>query len=316
MTAETRPEGDDHREALRLRLAAELRDDLVERAVSLPPGSDPAPVHVAHLCRLQGVSSSQIARMAAADPGFAATLLRIANSTASAGSFPISDLQTAVTRLGTRMVGMLAVAAPTLRLLATPQGELSDVRREIYSHSIRVGVVAREIAPGSIHAETALAAGLVHNVGLGVLSLHAPVGLRRVLAASAPGLPLWALEGEVFGFSHAELGGLLAREWRYPDFLVGAIEEHDAEEPESPLAALVQVADLLVRESGVGVEPPMEIRTEVARMARLVPDQVYERTRWLLSVAPERTEAEAALRPDELSAVQLIRAFDELERAA
>jgi HD-like signal output (HDOD) protein len=254
--------------------------------------------------------------MAAADPSFAATLLRIANSAASASRYPIADLQTAVTRLGTRMVGMLAVAAPTLRLLAAPEDELSDVRREIHRHSIRVGVVAREIAPGSIHAETALAAGLVHNVGLGVLSLYAPVGLRRTLAASAPGLPLWALEREVFGFSHAELGGLLAREWRYPDFLVGAIEEHDAEEPASPLAALVQVADLLVRESGVGIEPPMEIRPEVARMARLVPEQAYQRTRWLLSVGSDGGQEEQTLRPDELSAVQLIRAFDQLERAA
>jgi HD-like signal output (HDOD) protein len=258
---------------------------------------------------------AQIARLAAADPGFAASLLRIASTSPPGRPGPVPDLPAAVARLGTRMVGMLAFAAPALRLLDAPDDELWEVRREIHRHAIRVGVVAREITPGSIQPEIALAAGLVHNVGLGMLSLDAPVGLRRALAAAAPGLPLWALEQEVFGFRHAELGGRLARQWRYPDYLVAAIEEHDAEMPSSPLAALIQVADLLVRERGVGVEPVMEIDPAVARMARLVPEQAYARTRWLLAV--DRGGArDRELRPDELSAVRLIRAFDRLERAA
>jgi HD-like signal output (HDOD) protein len=291
-----------------------LRDELVERTVSRPLGA-PTLVRLARLCQLRGASVAQIARLAAADPDFTASLLRIASTAPPGRPGPVADLPAAVARLGTRMVGMLAFAAPALRLLDAPEDELWEVRREIHRHAIRVGVVAREITPGSIQPEIALAAGLVHNVGLGMLSLDAPVGLRRALAAAAPGLPLWALEQEVFGFGHAELGGRLAREWRYPDYLVAAIEEHDAEMPSSPLAALIQVADLLVRERGVGVEPAMDIDPAVARMARIVPEQASARTRWLLAV--DRGGArDRELRPDELSAVQLIRAFDRLERAA
>ena len=181
----------------------------------------------------------------------------------------ITNLPAAVTRLGTRMVRMLAVTAPTLRLLAAEDGDLVAVRREIRRHSIRVGVLARELAPPSIYAETALAAGLVHNVGLGVLSLYGKVGLRRTVELATPERPFGEVEPDVFGFTHAELGGLLGRAWTYPDALVIAIGEHDQETPSTPLAALVAVADLLVRENGVGIEPPCEVGVRLARRAGL-----------------------------------------------
>lgn len=316
MNEHTQSEIEEFGAELRARLSGELRNSLIDRAISLPLGSQPALARVAYLCQLPRVSISEIARAAAADPSFAATLLRVSNSAASASRFPISDLPTAVTRLGTRMVGTLALAAPTLRLLSAPEDELVAVRRELHRHSIRVGVVARELAPPSIHGETALAAGLVHNVGLGVLSLYAPVGLRRVLTTASPVLPTAVVEEQVFGFTHAQLGGTLAQAWKYPPFLVTAIEEHDRAEPSSALAALVSVADLLVRESGVGVEPPIPLSTTVANLARLVPETARARARWLLAVDPEAEPGRDGTRAEDVSAARLIRAFDELDVAA
>jgi HD-like signal output (HDOD) protein len=301
---------------LRARLSRGLLDSLVDKAVTLPMGSQPALARVASLCQYGSSSIAQIATAAAADPSFAATLLRIANSAASAPRWRVENLPTAITRLGTRMVGTLAIAAPTLRLLRAPEDELNEARREIHRHAIRVGVVARELAPPSIHPETALAAGLVHNLGLGVLSLYAKVGLRRVLELAAQGTPLSVTEPEVFGFTHAELGGMLAREWSYPEFLVVAVEEHDSPSPSSPLAALVQVADLLVREAGVGVEPPVEVDADVARHARLITYDARARAESLLHLDPNDEEAVGQARPDELSGARLIQVLDELQAVA
>ena len=301
---------------LRARLSRELRDSLVEKAVTLPMGSQPALVRVASLCQYGASSVARIATAAAADPSFAATLLRIANSAASAPRWRVENLPAAITRLGTRMVGTLAVAAPTLRLLRAPDDELNVARREIHRHAIRVGVVARELSPPSIHPETALAAGLVHNLGLGVLSLYAKVGLRRAIELAAEGTPLSETEPEIFGFTHAELGGMLAREWSYPEFLVVAIEEHDSPEPSSPLAALVQVADLLVRESGIGVEPPLEIDPAVARHARLIIYDARARAEALLTLDPGDDSAVVQARPDDLSGARLIKVLEELQAVA
>lgn len=301
---------------LRARLSRSLRDSLVEKAVTLPMGSQPALARVASLCQYGSSSIAKIATAAAADPSFAATLLRIANSAASAPRWRVENLPAAITRLGTRMVGTLAIAAPTLRLLRAPEDDLHAARREIHRHAIRVGVVARELAPPSIHPETALAAGLVHNLGLGVLSLYAKVGLRRILELAGRGAPLAVTEPEVFGFTHAELGGMLAREWSYPEFLVVAIEEHDASAPSSPLAALVQVADLLVREAGVGVEPPLPIDPAVARQARLIVYDARARAASLLALDPSDEEAAGSAPPDDLSGARLIQVLDELQAVA
>jgi HD-like signal output (HDOD) protein len=301
---------------LRARLARDLRDRFVSRAIALPLGSQEALARVAYLCRLQGSTRAEIARAAAADASFAASLLRISNSVASAGRYPITNLPAAVTRLGTRMVRMLAVTAPTLRLLAAEDDGLVAERREIHRHSIRVGVLARELAPPSIYAETALAAGLVHNVGLGVLTLYGNVGLRRTIELATPERSFGEIEPDVFGFTHAELGGLLARAWKYPDALVIAIAEHDHEMPSSPLAALIAVSDLLVRESGIGIEPQCKVGVRLARRAGLDLDRAREKAQQLLQLDENgKQDARHGARPD-CSGADLIRAFDNLQLTA
>jgi HD-like signal output (HDOD) protein len=300
---------------LRERLAVELRNGFVSRALELPLGSQEALARVAYLCRLRGATRTEIARAAAGDAGFAATLLRIANSAASASRYPITDLPEAVTRLGTRMVGMLAVTAPALRLLRTENDELVAVRRAIHRHSVRVGVVARELAPPSIYAETALAAGLVHNVGLSVISLFGKAGLCRTMELATPERPFGEIEPEVFGFTHAELGQMLGRAWKYPDALVIAIGEHDREMPPTPLASLVAVADLLVRESGVGIEPPLDVGVRLARRAGLDLDRARMKAQLLLQLDADAAPRSERHVQDDLSAGDLIGAFDDLELA-
>jgi HD-like signal output (HDOD) protein len=307
---------DDVRTQLRARLVGELRAGLVERALSLPLGSQEALTRVANLCHLRGASMSEIARISALDEGFAATLLRLSNSAASASRTPISDLTTAVTRLGTRMVGMLAVALPAMRLLAMPEDELADVRKEIHRHTIRVGVICQELAPPSIHKETALTAGLVHNVGLGILSLYARAGLRRALGVSGEGVDFAALEREIFGFTHAELGGIVAKAWNFPEYLVLAIQEHDSPVPESPLGALVHVSDQLVRECGYGIEPVGEIPQSVARRAGVIPEDARARTVALLHRGADLDAGIDEPGAADHQGLQMLRALDELDLAA
>lgn len=119
---------------------------------------------------------------------------------------------------------------------------------------MRTAVLARAIAPAGVHPDRALSAGLVHNLGLSVLSLHARSGFRKLLDAAAEGEQLPEAERRLFGFTHAQLGATLARQWSFPDSIVEVIETHDAPLPPSQLAALVQLADLLARKAGWGVE--------------------------------------------------------------
>lgn len=274
---------------LRVRLITELRERLLEQALSLPLGNQAALGRVAELCRTETATAQEIAGTASLDEGLATTLLRVANSAALGGAAHIDDLPTAVTRLGFRFVECLALSAPCLRLLAAPSDGLEDARLALHQHAVRTGVLARAIAPGGIHPDRALSAGLVHNLGLSILSLHARSGFRKLLDAASEGEQFPEVERRLFGFTHAELGALLARQWSFPDSIVMAIEGHDAPTPPSQLAALVQVADLLVREAGWGVEPPAPVSQAAATAAGV--DLAEARASAATTLASDRADA-------------------------
>lgn len=244
-------------------------DRLLEQSESLPLGNRAALARVAALCSDAAASAEGVALEAARDEGFAALLIRLANSAHSGSVTRVSELRTAVARLGLRLVQSLAVAAPGLRLLEGPNDGLQDARLTLHRHAVRTGLAARMLAPDSVDPEDALAAGLLHNIGLNLVSLCASDLFRVALDAAAAGQQLRDVEEIVLGWTHAELGAQLAGRWSYPVSLSKAILEHDIEEPTTTLAAVVHVADRLVRQAGVGIEAPIEPSTTALDLAHI-----------------------------------------------
>jgi HD-like signal output (HDOD) protein len=233
----------------------EFRAELIQRALALPVGNLAALGRVAALCEDENSSPADVAREAVEDEAFAALLLRQANSAASYAASRIGDVPAAVTRLGLKRVHALALGTPGLRMLHQPADGLDWARQELHRHATCVGLVARELAGPGVDPERALAAGLLHNLGLYVISAYAPAEFGYLLDAGSRREQFWEAEDWIFGFSHAELGASLAERWSYPLDLVVAIRDHDSPRPETALTALVQAADVLVLECGAGIEP-------------------------------------------------------------
>ncbi len=238
-------------------------EELVERALALPVGDPASLLRVAELCEQTSSTPQLLALEAGHDEAFSALLLRAANSAASYSATRVADLPTAITRLGYQRVAALALASPGLRLLHGPADGLEGARHELHRHAIRVGLAARALAPEGVDHERALAAGLLHNLGLNVIAANAPDELRYLLEAPSRDEQFWEAEDWIFGFSHADLGALLAERWSYPLDLVVAIRDHDSPTPQTSLGALVQVCDVLVRRAGVGIEPERELPRHV-----------------------------------------------------
>jgi HD-like signal output (HDOD) protein len=257
---------------------------LLERSDTLALGNRAALVRIVALCDEDSATPSGIALEAARDEGFAALLMRLANSADSGSVTRVSELTTAVVRLGLRLVQGLALAAPGLRLLSGPNDGLGSARVELHRHAVRTGLAARLLAPAGVEPEQALAAGLLHNIGLNVLSLCEP----QLFAAAVANIDSERAE---IGFTHAELGARLAERWSYPRALADAIHEHDSDAPTTQLAAVVHVADRLVRQAGIGVEPavdPTPAALELAGVASLT--EAQERLEPLLA-AQDRFDA-------------------------
>jgi len=240
----------------------DLRDRLVDQAAALPVANQATLFRVAELCRDPSTDARAIAAEAQHDEVFAATLLRLANSSWSASATAIADLNGAVARLGLRLVEHLALTTPGLRLAAAGPRRLAVELQLLHRHAVRTGLAARALARADINGDEALAAGLVHNLGLTILGVVEPTIFDVLLDAAARGRQLRDVEVEQLGFTHAELGGLLAERWRFPVGLVAVVTDHDGERP-SGMTAVVRLSDLLARDAGIGVEPPEPIPDEL-----------------------------------------------------
>ena len=257
---------------------------LLERSDALPLGNRAALARIVALCDEASATPAGIALEAARDEGFAALLMRLANSADSGSVTRVSELTTAVVRLGLRHVQGLALAAPGLRLLSGPNDGLGPARVELHRHAVRTGLAARLLAPVGVEPEHALAAGLLHNIGLNVLSLCEPQLFADVLSD----IPA---ERAKVGITHAEIGARLAERWSYPGALAEAIREHDSDTPTTRLGAVVHVADRLVRRAGTGVEPVVDPTLPALELARVANLPLAEARLEALLAAQDRFDA-------------------------
>ena len=102
--------------------------------------------------------------------------------------------------------------------------------------------------------EKAFTAGMLHNCGLLVVAENLPQSLLRVIAAARTHrAPLARFEREIYGATHAEIGGYLLGLWGLPASIVESVIFHSSASPDGPprrfgTLALVHVAQALVGE--------------------------------------------------------------------
>ena len=230
--------------------AAELLDRVV------PISNQETLLRVSQLCSDPNAEARDVVRFVELDQGLASLVLRLGNNAADPAADLVIDLPRAVSRVGLRLVGTMAATAVMLRMIeVAPRDAAAESRSRLHKHSIHTGVTARLIAPTAVNREQALAVGLLHNVGLFSISVSHPVSFQKLLDLNAEGVPFDEAEADLFELPHAEIGALLAQQWELPEAIATGIREHDAVTPTSPVSRTVKVADLLMRQSGYGIEP-------------------------------------------------------------
>ncbi len=145
-------------------LAAELSGGKVD----LPSFPDIA-LRVRQALADENVSADKVVRVVSSEPALAARLLQIANSAAlNFSGRAVTDLRTAVARLGFNMVrsAAIAFALSQLKKVDALRG-LEKPLEELWRRSAAVAatshVVARRLT--KVNPDTALLAGLLHGIG-------------------------------------------------------------------------------------------------------------------------------------------------------
>ncbi len=198
------------------------------------------------------ISAAHVAQIVGAEPVLSAQLLRMANSAAiRVGGNQITELHTAITRLGFSMVRNVAISVG-MRQLSQAQ-ELGGMPQEVealWKHSIFAAATSHALAKKltRINPDEAMLAGLLHDIGIFYILIRAKnypdlFADKEVLQ-------------DVIRQWHTEIGEAILASWEIPDEIQAAVKGHESFDRTSfgppDLTDVVIVANILAEQAKPG----------------------------------------------------------------
>lgn len=161
-----------------------------------------------------------------ADPSCSAALLTTANSPLFGVSSPIHSVDRAVLMMGLERTRSIALSL-VVRSFVLQFGSAPEYRR-IWEHSLAAAMFSEHLADlTGTTKDIAYTSALMHDIGriamLKTLGVPYTALLQQEHDTSES---LEAEESAAFGFSHSQVGFLLAKTWRFPESLQHRIMKH------------------------------------------------------------------------------------------
>jgi len=210
------------------------------------------------LIRSDSSLNSQIAEIIRKDPSLSTRILRMVNSVYFGLSARLNNIEEAVFFLGLRQIRELSLATPVIEEMEGFKLNTNLPWKELWKHSIGTAILTREIiasTPLRVDDDTDYLVGLLHNIGKVVMAYAFPNELVELMARRATTTAeICAVERDVIGWDHAQIGAHYLECHRLADEIVLAVRYHH--DPEAAprhrlFSAALQVADSLVRYSGI-----------------------------------------------------------------
>jgi HD-like signal output (HDOD) protein len=177
------------------------------------------------------------------DQALAARVLKVANSPYYGASRSISTLRDAVMFMGFDSIRSLIMTA-VLKGMFLNVG-LSE--KLLWEHAVGCGLAARTIGDeiDFQNKEEAYLAGLMHDVGKTALFLRSPAVMREIMQeVYNDGADFVEIEGQKLGFTHADVGGIIADKWRFATDIEDAIANHHQPDQARSAPELTQIVSL------------------------------------------------------------------------
>lgn len=197
------------------------------------------------------VSVKDVVNLVEKDVGISAKILQLVNSALFGLPREISTLKTAVSFLGIEMVHNLVLSAEVFRVFEKTVPLPGFSFEDLQTHSQLTAKIAGSIsAPAPVHS-AAIVAALLHDVGKLVMATRASKHFARVLEGAGE-RPIFMVEEELMGVTHAEVGAYLLSLWGLPSPVVEAVAHHHQPHrvPQDSLDAvgIVHIANFLAHE--------------------------------------------------------------------
>jgi len=254
-----------------------LRDQLEKSGIKkllLEMGGVPSvPVLYREIVREMQSEKPSVERVAAIierDAGMSAKVLQIVNSGTYGLKQHVSNVVVAAKLLGLSNIRNLVLAAEAFQPAKEGKFPANFAIDGLWDHSLRVASYAKKIVLleglDPRVSDDAFTAGLLHDIGQIVLATQRTEQFGEALTiAQTKGQLLIDVEKEIFGATHAEVGGYLLELWGLPDPITEAITFHNipqgCSEDEFCVATALHVANYFAEdrdEEGVHVTSALD----------------------------------------------------------
>jgi HD-like signal output (HDOD) protein/CheY-like chemotaxis protein len=195
----------------------------------------------------------KVARIVEKDPAMSVKVMQLVNSAYFGLPQRMNSIHSAVAFLGFEMLKGLALTASVFAAAESKAAVEGFSIERLQRSSLLTARVAKLLVSEPRRSEDAFTAGLLHDIGKLILAMSLPAEFAEVIRQAARGdRPLYEIERERLGVTHAEAGAYLLGVWGLPFPIVEAVAFHhapcNAGEIGFDLLAAVHIADALVEE--------------------------------------------------------------------
>jgi len=230
-------------------IVSDVKEKILKDVDSLPTFPENI-IKLQQLCNQKESSIFEISEHISRDPALTADVIKLSNSAGFVPGKKISTIVEAVKIIGFKNLSLILTASTAKEILGNKYKKFEI----IWEHCIRVAYYSRQIAKikhlGKI-ADSAFISGLLHDMGKIVL-LNADKKIIHTISEITKNKQLRSssiLEEISVGISHAEIGGLIAEKWNFPDELKMSIANHhsplNADPANMELTYIVYLANML-----------------------------------------------------------------------
>ena len=204
------------------------------------------PIVATEILNLTSDPDADMAKLAALiqqDQAVASQVLKISNSAAYAPRSPIVSMQQAVSWLGMKMLGELALAVSIANGIFRIKGYDKEIT-SLWRHALASGLYAKEIARlERQNVEGAFLCGLLHTIGKPIV-----LGVALELQHSMDVTLEWNSLTVLLEIHHCYVGALVAENWALPSQVQDAIvhyQDYSSLSNPSPVVLATCLADRL-----------------------------------------------------------------------
>jgi HD-like signal output (HDOD) protein len=171
------------------------------------------------------IDIDEIAKKIALDQVLTAKVLRLANSAHYGVSRTISSTSDAAVILGFATLRTMVMASGITGATVIPEG---IDRKQFWRDNFAIAEIAKWMAKycKGLHPETAFTCGMLHSIGDLLIHQTFPDEAKQADAQALAGASQAKAQEMLLGFNYGQVGGELAKRWKFPDEIHSAIRDH------------------------------------------------------------------------------------------